>query len=171
MLRQRLFSVLILCLMVAHLAGFYVYFVVRLGEVRMEMRKKLADLPASELEVISVPRESFRSAWLDELEMKWRGNMYDIARVEPQGKYMIVYCLHDEDEDNLLSFLASVVETAQQDNNQAPDSVVQFITLEFVASSVLLPQINEQTLAKAATGFTMSTTSFLDGPGSPPPRI
>jgi hypothetical protein len=136
-------------LLVVHLAGFYVYFVVRLGDLRMAMREKLADLPADQLEIISIPTTKFRSAWLLEREMELNGKMYDIARVQKQGQNILVYCLHDKDEDGLLSFISAVVEMSRQDNEQAPISVIQFFNLEFVVADILCPYRQSVPNAKA----------------------
>lgn len=163
-------ALLVLGLLVVHLTGFYVYFVVRLGEVRMEMRQKLSALPDEDMEIVRVPQKEFRASWLEELEMKWQGRMYDIARVEREGETILVYCLHDEDEDNLLSFIAGVVETSRQDSQQAPDSVVQFLTLEYVVSMVLVPQIKELPSPDPVTGYTVFKSSSVPDPIAPPPR-
>lgn len=127
-------SLLLVALLLVHLAGFYVYFVVRLGDLRMTMREKLALLPAEQLEVVKIPVASFRSHWINEREMEWEGKMYDIARIEKQGTDVIVYALHDKDEDRLLNLLTAVVDMARQDPQPAPATVVQFFMLKFVIS-------------------------------------
>lgn len=167
---RKFTSFLILALLVVHLAGFYAYFVVRLGEVRMEMRKKLADLPDENLEVVMVPRQAFRSSWLEEREMKWMGKMYDIARVVDAGESVRVYCLHDEKEDDLLNFISAVVETSRHDTRQAPTSLVQFFTLEYMASQMLIPQPPELRSLSITTGYRESLIPFSPDPISPPPR-
>lgn len=167
---KKIGSILTLIILLVHLAGFYVYFVVRLGEVRMEMRKKLAELPDEKLQVVVIPRESFRASWLDELEMKWNGRMYDIARVEHDNDVVRVYGLHDEDEDGLLNLIAAVVETSQQDTKEAPGSIVQFFTLEYVLHSELLPGRPESQFPSAETDYCRFFSSFAPTPLSPPPR-
>jgi len=167
---KRIASILTLAILLVHLAGFYVYFVVRLGEVRMEMRKKLAELPDEKLQVVVIPREAFRASWLDELEMKWNGRMYDIARVEHDNDVVRVYGLHDEDEDGLLNFLAAVVESSQHDTQEAPGSLVQFFTLEYVLHSELLPGQPESQMRSAETRYCKIFSSFAPDPVSPPPR-
>ena len=169
-MRKRFLSVFVLCLMLAHLAGFYVYFVVRLGEVRMEMRKKLADLPPSQLDIVIIPQESFRASWLEELEMKWQGKMYDIARVESRGDEVIVYCLHDKDEDDLLSLVSAIVETGQQDNQQAPTTLIEFFGLEYVPTSTAVPEpeaLPKKTFVPVASEH---FSSIAYDPAFPPPR-
>ena len=57
---KKFFALLLVALLLVHLAGFYVYFVVRLGDLRMAMCEKLADLPVEQLEIISIPAAEFR---------------------------------------------------------------------------------------------------------------
>ncbi len=160
----------VLIVLLAHLAGFYAYFFVRLGDLRMTMREKLAELPAEQLDVVRVPKDQFKSSWLEEREMKWQGRMYDIARVQPDGNDLLVYCLHDKDEDGLLSFLSAVVDLSRQDNARAPISVVQFLALKFVPGTVVLPS---RPVAEISIGFTRylnSYSSVLPDSLTPPPR-
>jgi hypothetical protein len=125
-------SLLLVALLLVHLAGFYVYFVVRLGDLRMSMREKIALLPAEQLEIVPIPAHSFQLHWLEEREMKWEGKMYDIARVEKAGDTVLVYAVHDKEEDGLLNFIGAVVDMARQDTRPTPACVVQFFSLKFV---------------------------------------
>lgn len=135
-------SLVLVAMLVVHLAGFYVYFAVRLGDIRMTMREKLADLPEDQLDVVRIPVQQFKSGWIEEREMQWQGNMYDIARVERQEDTMIVYCVHDEDEDNLLNFIGAIIDMGQQDTRPAPMSVVQFFTLKYVVTDFLARNVH-----------------------------
>lgn len=167
---KRAVSIVIISILTVHLAGIYVFSVVRLGEIRMEQRYRLASLPADQLDVLQVPAAKFKSFWMEEREMEWQGKMYDIARVEREGETILIYCLHDEDEDNLLNFIAAVVETSRQDSQQAPGSLVQFLALEYVVSIVLLPQIKELPLPDPVANYIAFKTSAVPDPIAPPPR-
>lgn len=131
---KRILSIGLIGLFVLHGAGFYIYFAVRLTEIRKEMRHELSLLPSEELTVIEVDREKFQPSWLDEKEMEWKGEMYDIARVEITDHFAKVYCLHDEAEVGLLAFINTVIDTAANDKSQAPPSMQQFLSLEFLPS-------------------------------------
>lgn len=167
---RRLVSFVILSILTVHLAGVYVFSVVRLSEIRMEQRNRLALLPDDQLDVLQVPVEKFRASWMEEREMEWQGRMYDIARIERSGGEILVYCLHDEDEDNLLDMISAVVEMSRQDSKQAPDSVVQFLTLEYIVGVVMLSPIKEMLLPEAQTNYFALKTSALPDPVAPPPR-
>ena len=130
---KRFISIAIVCLLLLHFAGFYIYFIVRLGEIHIQMRHEFAKLPAESLDLIHVPRAEFMKSWLAEMEMKWEGKMYDIARVEFDGDVVKVFGRHDLAEEDLLSFVASVAQTASKDHQRVPNSVLRFFTLEFEA--------------------------------------
>lgn len=163
-------SLLLIALLVVHLAGFYVYFVVRLGDIRMDMREKIARLPAEQLEIVPVSARSFRMQWLEDREMKWEGKMYDIARVEKAGDIVLVYAVHDKDEDGLLNFISAVVDMARQDTRPTPASVVQFFSLKFVIDQTpeWCSEIIRQDSPFVPAIFFLSSAS-LDSP-TPPPR-
>lgn len=131
---KRIISIGLICLFVLHAAGFYVYFVLRLKEIREGMRVELSLVPTEKLTLIEVAREKFQSSWLDKMEMKWKGEMYDIARMEITDHFVKVYCLHDEAENSLLAFINKVMDTAASDSKQAPPSMQQFLSLEFLLS-------------------------------------
>ncbi|MBL7852284.1 MAG: hypothetical protein JNN04_15380 [Cyclobacteriaceae bacterium] len=163
-------SLFLVALLLVHLAGFYVYFVVRLGDLRMSMREKIALLPSEQLEVVRIPAASFRSHWINEREMEWQGKMYDIARVEKQGAEVLVYALHDQDEDGLINFLTAVVDMARQDPQPAPSTVVQFFTLKFVINQeiAVAPILTHQ--ANPATFISAFPSSPTLDHLTPPPR-
>ena len=126
---KRFISIALVCLLLLHFAGFYVYFIVRLGEIRSQMRQELAMLPAESLDLILVPREQFMKSWLAEMEMKWQGKMYDIARVEFDGDVVKVFGRHDSAENDLLSFVTSLAQTASKDDHPVPNSVLRFFKI------------------------------------------
>jgi len=167
---KKAFSFVILVLVLVHLAGFYAYFVVRLGEIRMSMRMKLADLPAEQLQPIPIPVKDFQPSWLDDHEMKWRGNMYDIARVNPGGDVVLVYCLRDNDEDGLLNFMSAVVDMTRQDTRPAPTQVIQFFSLKYVVSPPLAVVPVARGIVDPCSYSSVFPNSLSVVPSSPPPR-
>lgn len=162
---------MILAVVLIHLAGFYVYFVVRMGEIRMSMRMKLAELPADQLQAIPIPVDKFQSTWLEDLEMEWKGNMYDIARVQPSGDQVVIYCLRDNDEDGLLNFIGAVVDMSRQDTRPAPTQVIQFFSLKYVTSFPLALVRVKRVIAEPGTYSFIFPESLSVVPSIPPPRV
>jgi hypothetical protein len=163
-------SLLLVAMLVIHLTGFYVYFIVRLGEIRMSMREQLALLPADQLDMVLVPRTAFRASWLEEREMQWNGNMYDIARVETVGDFVTVYCKQDKDEENLLSFLTAVVEMTSEDSRPTPDSVTQFLSLKFVVVDITCPPMVATIIDWPQRPYPFQIIQVSLIPTTPPPQ-
>ncbi len=164
-------ALLLLCVCLTHLAGFYVYFAVRLGSIRMAMREKLAELPDDQLDVVTIPAAEFQAAWLEEREMKWQGNMFDIARVENRGGVIDVYCIRDHDEDGLLNFLTAIMETTKEDTAETPTSLVQFFTLEYITCGSLCPLPPSRSGTKDSTAYLCASYLVIIDPIAPPPRV
>lgn|GEM_PF-1173492 len=168
---KKIASYVLLVILLLHLAGFYIYFAIHLGELRTAIRHHLKTLPESELVAIRMPASDFRTPWLSDMEMKWQGKMYDISRIERQAGQVVVLCLPDEAEDNLLAFLSKIIRVASDDKSQAPATVIQLFTLEFVlapAPSRLFAIVGRLTLATPCDERLLDTSC---PPDSPPPRV
>ncbi|MBS1545024.1 MAG: hypothetical protein JST14_15415 [Bacteroidetes bacterium] len=129
---KKAWAILIITLFAAHSVGFYAWFVLRLSDIHTAAKEQLSLVPFDHLSRLQIPAKSFNREWLSDLEFKWEGKMYDIAKLEMDGDFVIVYALHDADEDELLSLLDTVLRTSQQDQKPVPDAVVQFLSLIFV---------------------------------------
>ena len=128
-------SLLFLLLMVVHLAGFYVYFVFRLHTIHEQARAELINRPDHQLARLELTAREFESLGGDDGEIRYNGRMYDIARTEAHGDRMVVFALHDADEDDLLAFIAAVAKTADQDHQQAPQAFTFFLSLTFLPTA------------------------------------
>jgi hypothetical protein len=122
-------SISFLLILLLNLMGGYAYFGVRLVQIRKEMRAELREKDDSELEKIILSVEEYKKALVEEDEMELNDRMYDIARTEIQGDTIIVYCLHDGNEDNLLVLLDSILNNAAKDKKSVPSSLLSFVNL------------------------------------------
>lgn len=135
------------------------------------MRSKLKYLPADQLEVIHLSTIAYQSSLRDDGdEIEVNGKMFDIARVEIKQGQVVIYCLHDSAEDNLLSFLDHVLKNATTDSQHASSSLFQFNFLSYILSSYL--RVEDPSVLNTCH-FTMhfiSDTSFVTILDTPPPR-
>ena len=168
---KKSLSIALLSFFLLHLAGFYVYFGIRQAQIHREMRSKLKDLPADQLEVVHLSTTAYQLALRDggdEIEVN--GKMFDIARVEIKQNQVIIYCLHDSAEDNLLSFLDHVFKNAAQDRKQVPSPLLQFSALTFILPSSLTFKNSLPLLFRAFTNYVVSDLSIIRSLDTPPPR-
>ena len=134
------------------------------------MRSKLKELPADQLEVLHLSATEYKRLVRGDDEIEVNEKMYDIARVEIVNDKVMVYCLQDSSEDNLLSFLDQVVESATQDSQQAPSSLFQFSSLTFILPFVF--SFNNQLSISICsfTNYAVIDCSFTPTLDTPPPR-
>lgn len=158
-----------LLLMVVHLAGFYVYFVLRLHTIHEQARAGIASLPDERLARLELTTREFESLGGDDGEIRYNGRMYDIARTEVHGDHTVVFALHDADEDDLLAFIAAVVDTAGQDSQQAPQALTFFLSLSFLPASELLLSEPHGRVISHSTMSVFFYKSRIDGPADRPP--
>lgn len=148
-------------------AGLYGYFGARLIAIRKEMKALLNRLPESELEKIEVSAKAFQSIDINEGEIELNGKMYDIARIEKHDDQYVLFALHDEHEDNLLSLLDEMIKRSGNDKKPVPSQIFQFLSLVF------LPVENHFVfgVAESDSGFTtyLNLYSFSESSNSTPP--
>jgi hypothetical protein len=168
---KKFLSIALLSFFLLHLAGFYVYFGIRQAHIHREMRSKLKYLPADQLEVIHLSPNAYQHSLRDNGdEIEVNGKMFDIARVEVKQGQVIIYCLHDSAEDNLLSFLDHVLKNATQDRQQIPAPLFQFSALTFVLPSAFSFKNFSPFECCGFTSYTISEFSFSPSLDTPPPR-
>jgi hypothetical protein len=166
---KKLFAIAFVSLFLLHFAGVYTYFGVRLVAIRQEMKAKLKALPEEQLEKIILSKKNFQKVAVEENEIELNGKMYDIAKIEGHGNEYIVYALHDEHEDNLLSFLNEIVKRASNDKKPVPSQLLQFLSLIFI------PSFNSFSFGQTATEkhfclYSNFYSSFRSSIESPPPK-
>jgi len=132
---KKLFAIGFLTLFALQFAGFYAYFGVRLIAIRQEMKALLAQTPEEQLQKIVISAVEFASIDQDESEIELNGKMYDIAKIKKQGGDYLLFALHDEHEDSLLSLLDEMVKRSTRDKKPVPSQLLQFLTWLFVPTS------------------------------------
>ena len=169
MVVKKIIGIAFLSVLLLQVAGSYVYFVVRLSGIRSEMREQLKDKPDEQLTLLTLTPSEYRKAKVNDHEVKVNEKMYDIARIVVQDDQVLVYALHDEAEDNLLTLLNEMVKRSSKDKKPVPSHVIQLITLQFVLIENTMQELSA-TLIEHTTAYTRSISSFISFIESPPPR-
>jgi hypothetical protein len=167
---KRIPAILILTILVANTAGFYVYYAVQLRHIHSEMRYALKFLPDDQLTILRLTKETYEISRVDDHEVKIHGKMYDIARIEIKKDSVIIAALHDEKEDNLIALLGEIVSKPLKDDQPVPSSVIQFIALNFLLPSSRCDFENSYTGKIFYTPYSFSEITFMKGSHAPPPR-
>lgn len=162
-------ALLFLTIFLVGLLGPYAYFAVRLRDIRREMRADLKNRPAHELEVLQMNAVDFKAALVGDDEVKVNGQMFDIAHIEKKGTEVFVYCLHDEDEDSLLTLIDGVLRNASRDKKGSPLPLAGFISTLGDSPSIsnLFPHDNDASCTRYLRTLSDSFLAVI----APPPKV
>lgn len=125
-------AILFLFIILTNGAGFYVYYIVMLQRIHLERREALKYTPDEQLQVLKLSRTEYLSSRVGENEVRVNHKMYDIARKSTASDSVTIYCIHDEDEDGLLSLLERVIASPLKKTESIPQGVTQFLSLIFL---------------------------------------
>ena len=166
---KRITSVIVLSVLLTHLIGFYVYFVVRQGQIRQEMRESIGSLPDEEFETFVFTLEEYQKVKVNGFEVKIDGKMYDHSTPKFEDGKVILFARHDKDEDDLISFITKIVNSSNEDKKPAPSQLLSFFSLTYLSPASLTLTIS----ADHTKLFDCYSPHLLTQPfpvESPPPR-
>lgn len=130
---KRIVSIIVLSALLAHLMGAYVYFVVRQGQIRQEMRRLIGTLPEEGLETFTFTLEEYKRVRVNDFEVKIDGRMYDHGQPEFKGGKVTLYARHDAAEDNLIGFITEILNSTAEDNSPIPSQLLNFFSLAYLS--------------------------------------
>ncbi len=125
-------AILFLTFFTVNFAGIYLYFTFQLAAIRQEMRAALRDAPDDQLIHLALPVEDYKKSLNGERELNINGRFYDISRVRFEGEMVHVYCLFDEAESDLVSFVGKILHEPKPSHHPIPPSVAQFVLLTYI---------------------------------------
>lgn len=152
-------------------AAFYAYYVVELSSIRSAMRSKLKFLPDEDLERLVLSIDEYADSKVDEHEMRVAGKMYDIARVEVHRDSVVVFCLHDRDEDNLIALVGALVGRPLESRSEMPPAIIQFISMNFIFSEQEISIGTDGGAEIKTRAYCFSIRVAFPEIPTPPPRI
>lgn len=152
-------------------AGFYVYYVLQLQQIRMEMRGALKQTPDHLLDKFTLSQKDFKEAKVEDHEVMVDGKMYDIARVQMRSDSVFVYCLHDEKEDDLLILVDYLVSCPVTKKDSIPGVVMRFLSLTFLIPSTHFGLPERSLTPVNFAPYTFDIKLFAREIHSPPPRV
>jgi hypothetical protein len=167
---KKIASIFFLLLILAHVAGSYVYFISRLISIHQEMKLKLREKSDEELTRFTFTTNEFKKVKVEEDEIKVGGKMYDVARVKNSGKIVIVFALADEAEDGLLSFLNEITKRSGSDKKPLPLQLRQLLSIVFLPSDITYYECSEDFITHN-TSYLISEFDFTDSIKLPPPKV
>ena len=167
---KKLLAIGFLSFFALQFAGFYGYFGIRLIAIRKEMKAVLSSLPEEKLERITISANEFAQVNLEEGEIELNGKMYDIAKIKKQGDSYVLFALHDESEDSLLSLLDEMLKRSGNDKKPVPSQLLQFLTMVFIQNTdgISLPTIGSENTSALTFHRNLYSTIERSIPVPPP---
>lgn len=162
-------AILFLAVLLFNGSGFYVYYAIQLREIKQEMREALQATPDDQLEILVLTEQQFRNSLADEYEVRVNGKMYDIARTVKHGGLVKVYCLHDQQEDDLIAMVSEIIGKPLKNKTAMPHQISAFITLTYILPYTDLVVVPVKAATTSDFRYLFSIASFISLKDSPPP--
>lgn len=167
---KKITSIIVLVVLLTHLIGFYVYFVVRQGQIRQEMRESIGSLPDEEFETFVFTLEEYQKIKVDGFEVKIDGKMYDHSAPKFENGKVILFARHDKDEDDLISFITNIINSADEDKKPVPSQLLSFFSLTFLSPYQLTFTVSQDEIQLFDCYHSNLLTQYFLVE-SPPPRL
>ena len=174
-MKKPLYILLIVFLFLNNFA-YVILFLQSRMEIKKEMFRRIAAGDYSgELICFTFNNDSeikWKVIWKDDHEFEFNGTMYDIVKKDTKGDTIILYCINDEKESELIkSFLK---ENSKEKNKSVPPltkiSLQNIITQALVKNS-FYPEVFEQPYGYSAQFLNNYKSITLELPSPPPKKV
>jgi hypothetical protein len=168
---KKIIALSLLAVLFISQAGYYFFYTYQQYRVQEEMEKQLfSKIPESLLESFDAGQQGDKIKWIEKgKEFSLNGVMYDVVRINQNNGHIILYCLNDKKEKQLLDDLAKSVER-NHDNSKEGKNIGKIIQDEVVFNC------DENIIC--FTAFTIHYSYYKINPitsfkevNSPPPRV
>lgn len=168
---RKVFSILLVTIILVNGAGFYIYFCFRLVEIKKEMQEEIARTSPELFQKISLTKIEYIKLKVGDHELEWNGSMYDVAHIRFIGDRVEILALQDGLETELLAFASGIVQSATGDSKTPPSSLLQYLSLTFTVPNPPF-DLNSQFYSNIvhSTVYTVRFSTGYTKIVAPPPR-
>jgi hypothetical protein len=134
-------SLVLVLFLLFNVSGYYIWFNIAQDKIRKEIRSQIkAGLKDESLTIIRITEEiAPEIKWIRaKEEFTFRGEMYDVVKMEDRDGSKLIYCLNDVKEKKLIADFAR-----KNDSNQKTRKLLSYFTYNFVFQPVILNNIRE----------------------------
>lgn len=99
---KKYLNIFLLITIFLNTSGYVLIYKKQQYDIKKEMFRKISTI--IDLRLLTKLKLSKTSLpeWKDENEIKFNGSLYDIVKKEDKGSYVILYCINDQKEENVL---------------------------------------------------------------------
>jgi hypothetical protein len=130
---KRIVAIILLSCLFLTILGYHIVFRIHLSEIRAEMKQRLRYSSSKDALVLVLDKEeSSQVEWENKHEFRYQNEMYDVIDQRREGSHLVIRCIPDEKEKELLEAYEKI---AQKNNNSpAQTSLIKLITAPFIVS-------------------------------------
>ena len=134
---KRTLSLFIIVLLLANTFGFELFFAIELNICKKESEKAIFFLAEKDvLDIIKIKKdEQQKIINVDENEIRYNNNLYDIVKAEETNSEIIYYCYKDVKENNLIRGFREVEK--EQKNNRTKKGEARFVLKNLVKNYIV----------------------------------
>lgn len=169
-------SVLLLLVITSSSIGVYPAFKLLQYRARREVKQQIKKgVPESELHRIVVTGNEDKMSWVKpNKEFVLNGNMYDVVRRETEEGKLVFYCINDEQEEQLFTYLDEMV-SQQLVNPKSKTSgpaktLIKIMSQDYLLTDNIKIALSESDIKKEQT-VDLSYNNLLCEVGTPPPEL
>ncbi len=170
---NRLLYIFLSLTLIFNSVGFILLFIQTDSDNRTEIKEKISSHNYSpELEIIKIERSKINFlAEKRDNEFEYNGNMYDLVKIEQEGKYLVLYCLNDTRETNLHKIFSFLVDEYQEKHHHSNQRSVNHIVLSpaIIKFCYIIKRSDE--IKIISTTFISNYNSVILNRLTPPPEI
>jgi hypothetical protein len=149
---KKTITISLLLLLLFSQAGYYLIYKFQQHQIKESAKKELlSKLPESSLEIIDAHANRNEIRWEEKnKEFYLHGQMYDVAFIKVVDGKILIYCLNDSKEEDLLKSLANTVKSVNDQSNSGKEGqhVIKFQLPDFLIPDQQTITINEPATAK-----------------------
>lgn len=151
---KKAFVILLLLSFFVQITGYHLYFHYRQIDMKRAVRKRMRRKVAPSMtELIVFPLESddkeTMPEWIGRYEFTFRGEMYDVLEKRIEGDKLIIRCLNDKKEKNLIDYYKNLTRKDFGEKSKKRTSLLLKLASHFctsVADSVATAVLNSRKL-------------------------
>jgi hypothetical protein len=137
---KRLISIIFLCLLIMKTVGYFAYLKVQQYILKEEAKEKIIQsLPAEKLVELHFSKTDFKIIKWEEAgkEFVFEGKMYDLVRIQFDGRNYTLFCFSDEEESTIYQEIISFTQNDDLPLKKSLASCFHLLLLKFIAPEIL----------------------------------
>ncbi len=169
---KKIISVILILLFFYNSLGYIIIYKHQQSIYKAVNIKKIENqIPIDELKVIKITQgEEKYLQYLDEREIRFKGKMYDLVKVEKHSSYKIIYCVPDEAEDVLEEiFLHNLKQNSDCDEKEPASNNISLIFISDALPAEIFSFNIRTAELKNETFYIINRYSHISKIPSPPP--